>query len=196
MSQLIRMRLLSKRICQVSLFTLFNLSLSTSRMHFLMQQIRRVIRHIYMKRARFGLNAADTAAIDQAAAQAGLKLKKERKGKQTLCLGTGELMYVPMRLAAHMGEGVLFHSTTRSPIHPVEKDGYAVQNGFTFVSPEDARIQHYVYNIPKDQYDDVFLFFEKKVSQEALRPLVHLFAERHVKHVHIVTLSDEVKVNG
>ncbi|MFB8733063.1 TRSP domain-containing protein [Bacillus sp. SL00103] len=69
------------------------------------------------------------------------------------------------------------------------------KNGFTFVSPEDARIQHYVYNIPKGQYDDVFLFFEKKVSQEALLPLVHLFAE-HVKHVHIVTLSDEVKVNG
>ncbi|AVI39796.1 phosphoribosyltransferase family protein [Bacillus pumilus] len=145
---------------------------------------------------RFGLNAANTAAIDQAAAEAGLKLKKERKGKQTLCLGTGELMYIPMRVAAHMGEGVLFHSTTRSPIHPVEKDGYAVQNGFTFVSPEDARIQHYVYNIPKGQYDDVFLFFEKRVSQEALLPLVHLFAERHVKHVHIVTLSDEVKVNG
>ncbi|MFP3419695.1 phosphoribosyltransferase family protein [Bacillus sp. SIMBA_154] len=145
---------------------------------------------------RFGLNEADTDAIDQAAAEAGLKLKKERKGKLTLCLGTGELMYVPMRLAAHMGDGVLFHSTTRSPIHPVEKDGYAVQNGFAFMSPEDARIQHYVYNIPKDQYDDVFLFFEKKVSQGALLPLVHLFAERHVKHVHIVTLSDEVKVNG
>ncbi|MBR3378982.1 MAG: TRSP domain-containing protein, partial [Bacillus sp. (in: Bacteria)] len=127
---------------------------------------------------------------------AGLKLQQERKGKQTLCLGKGELMYVPMRLAAHMGEGVLFHSTTRSPIHPVEKEGYAVQNGFAFLSPEDARIQHYVYNIPKDQYDDVFLFFEKKVSQEALMPLIHLFAERHVKHVHIVTLSDEVKVNG
>ncbi|AOZ88395.1 hypothetical protein BK049_06595 [Bacillus xiamenensis] len=145
---------------------------------------------------RFGLSAVDTAAIDQAAAEAGLKLRQERKGKQTLCLGTGELMYVPMRLAAHMGEGVLFHSTTRSPIHPVEKEGYAVQNGFAFMSPEDSRIQHYVYNIPKDQYDDVFLFFEKKVSQEALMPLIHLFAERHVKHVHIVTLSDEVKVNG
>lgn len=145
---------------------------------------------------RFGLSAADTDAIDQAATEAGLNLQRERKGKQTLCLGTGELMYVPMRLAAHMGEGVLFHSTTRSPIHPVEKEGYAVQNGFAFLSPEDARIQHYVYNIPKDQYDDVFLFFEKKVSQEALMPLIHLFAERHVKHVHIVTLSDEVKVNG
>lgn len=145
---------------------------------------------------RFGLNAADTEALDQAAAEAGLRLRQERKGKQTLCLGTGELMYVPMRLSAHMGEGVLFHSTTRSPIHPVDKDGYAVQNGFTFMNPEDARIQHYVYNIPKGEYDDVFLFFEKKVSQEALLPLVHLFAERHVKHVHIVTLSDEVKVNG
>lgn len=145
---------------------------------------------------RFGLNAEDTSVIDEAVDQAGLKLKQERKGKKTLCLGTGELMYVPMRLAAHMGEGVRFHSTTRSPIHPVEKDGYAVQNGFTFTSPEDSRIQHYLYNIPKDRYDDVFLFFEKKVSQTALLPLVHLFAERHVKHVHIVTLSDEVKVNG
>ena len=57
---------------------------------------------------RFGLSAVDTDAIDQAATEAGLKLQRERKGKQTLCLGTGELMYVPMRLAAHMGEGVLF----------------------------------------------------------------------------------------
>ncbi|MFS0655399.1 phosphoribosyltransferase family protein [Bacillus sp. 179-C3.3 HS] len=145
---------------------------------------------------RFGLNGEDTSDIDKAVDLAGHALKKERKGKQTLCLGTGELMYVPMRIAAQMGEGVLFHSTTRSPIHPVEKDGYAVQNGFAFSNPEDARIQHYVYNIPKDKYDDVFVFFERKVSQTALLPLLHLFAERNVKHVHIVTLSEEVKVNG
>ncbi|MFB8733062.1 TRSP domain-containing protein [Bacillus sp. SL00103] len=74
---------------------------------------------------RFGLNA-DTEAIDQAA-EAGLKLQKERKGKQTLCLGTGELMYIPMRVFAIWERAFSFHSTTRSPIHPVEKDGYAVQ---------------------------------------------------------------------
>ncbi|MDM5296870.1 phosphoribosyltransferase family protein [Bacillus pumilus] len=145
---------------------------------------------------RFGLNKEDTSVIDEAVEQAGLKLQQERKGKQTLCLGTGELMYVPMRISAQMGEGILYHSTTRSPIHPVEKDGYAVQNGFTFTNPEDDRIQHYVYNIPKDEYDDVFVFFERKVSEAAVRPLIHLFAERNVKHVHIVTLSDEVKANG
>ncbi|WP_353856632.1 phosphoribosyltransferase family protein [Bacillus sp. Bos-x628] len=145
---------------------------------------------------RFGLNTEDSLVIDKAVYQAGLKLKQERKGKQTLCLGTGELMYVPMRVAAHMGEGVLFHATTRSPIHPVPSEGYAVKNGFTFASPEDDRIQHYVYNIPRDVYDDVFVFFEKKVSYDALLPLVHLFAERKVKHVHIVTLSDGVRVNG
>lgn len=32
------------------------------------------------------------------------------------------------------------------------------------MNPEDARIQHYVYNIPKGEYDDVFLFLRKGLS--------------------------------
>ncbi|MGE6631942.1 phosphoribosyltransferase family protein [Bacillus sp. NPDC077027] len=145
---------------------------------------------------RFGLGADDSIVIDEAVRHAGGQLKNMRMGERTLCLGTGELMYLPMRLSAHMGEGVRFHSTTRSPIHPVDQDGYAVKNGFSFANPEDQNIQHYVYNLPLEGYDDVFLFFEKKVSYDALLPLMHIFAERRVKHVHIVTLSDEVNANG
>ena len=35
-------------------------------------------------------------------------------GKRTLCLGTGEFMYIPMKIAAEMGENILYQSTTKA----------------------------------------------------------------------------------
>ncbi|MDF0725771.1 phosphoribosyltransferase family protein [Cytobacillus sp. S13-E01] len=138
---------------------------------------------------RFGITNKDRLGIDQACADAGKYLSAFSYGAKTLCLGTGEFMYLPMKISAHLGKGVKFHSTTRSPILPEVKEKYAIQNGFTFFNPEDLEIVHYIYNIPKDHYDEVYLFFEKEITEDSLKGLMDIVRDRGIQHVNIVICS-------
>ncbi|WP_308410517.1 phosphoribosyltransferase family protein [Bacillus sp. Marseille-P3661] len=142
---------------------------------------------------RFGISDLDIAQIETACNEAGKLLKKRRTGKRTLCLGTGELMYLPLKISAQMGDNIFYHSTTRSPIHPVDQEHYAVKNGFKFNNPENQKVLHYVYNIPVNFYDEVFVFYEGKVSNQSLEPLFDWFADRGIHSITIVTLSNECK---
>lgn len=111
---------------------------------------------------RFGITSQEQNDIEKAYCKVGNWLKQKRQGKNTLCLGTGEFMYIPFRIAGYMGEGVNVQSTTRSPIFPVQRENYGVQQAICFANPEDGSIVNYVYNIPPDHYDDVFIFLKEK----------------------------------
>ncbi|WP_306472726.1 phosphoribosyltransferase family protein [Bacillus sp. es.036] len=138
---------------------------------------------------RFGINETDQAVIEASCQQASKILNKEQHGGKTLCLGTGEFMYIPMKIASYLDGDISYHSTTRSPIQPVKLEDYAITEGFTFQNPEDHAIQHYVYNIPKGEYDEAFVFFEKRVSDDNVMEFATLLKEREIKTVHIVTCS-------
>ncbi|WP_246188260.1 phosphoribosyltransferase family protein [Metabacillus lacus] len=138
---------------------------------------------------RFGISKSSQLHIEDACMKAGQYLRQMREGHQTLCLGTGEFMYIPMRIASHLGEGVYFHSTTRSPILPVNQPDYGIQNGFSFSNPENMSIVHYLYNIPKDVYDDVFIFFEKEIPESSLKELKDIMKERGILSINIVVFS-------
>jgi Phosphoribosyl transferase/TRSP domain C terminus to PRTase_2 len=138
---------------------------------------------------RFGLSSDFKEKLDASCAEAAAYLKRNRKGKRTLCLGTGELMYLPMKIASLMGEGVLYHSTTRSPILPIPVQGYAIQNGYSLLNPEDNDVVHYVYNIPEDEYDDLFIFFEKEVSEDSLSEIKQIAKDRGIGNVNAVMFS-------
>ncbi|MFZ3589688.1 phosphoribosyltransferase family protein [Bacillus sp. DJP31] len=140
---------------------------------------------------RFGINHTDRAFIKKACANAGEYLGTCRTGSKTLCLGTGEFMYLPMRISSQMGAGVKFHSTTRSPIYPQVKQDYGIQNGYRFPNPEDAEVLHYIYNIPKDEYDDIFIYFEREIEEESLRELMDICKEQGIKQVNTVIFSKE-----
>lgn len=71
-------------------------------------------------------------------------------------------MYIPMKLAAEMGKNILFQSTTRSPIHIAKVNGYGARYGINFLNPEDESVAHFVYNIPPNEYDEVFIFLNGK----------------------------------
>jgi Phosphoribosyl transferase/TRSP domain C terminus to PRTase_2 len=145
---------------------------------------------------RFGLSSDYKEELDASCIKAADYLKRNRKGKKTLCLGTGELMYLPMKIASLMGDGVLYHSTTRSPILPIQMQGYAIQNGFTFLNPEDDAVVHYVYNIPKDEYDEMFIFFEKEVSEDSLKEINQIAKDRGIGNVNIVMFSTVERGDG
>ena len=135
---------------------------------------------------RFGLSSSDNLKIVPLAREIGEDLKKDRMGEKTLCLGTGEFMYFPMLISAHMGEGIRFHSTTRSPIYPFAKPQYAIQNGFAYVSPDEASITNYLYNVPLKYYDEVYLFLEREVRNDRLVPILTMFRKLGIPRLVLV----------
>lgn len=135
---------------------------------------------------RFGLSSRENQEIQPLARDIGEVLKRDRIGEKTLCLGTGEFMYFPMLISGYMGNGIRYHSTTRSPIYPFPKPQYAIQNGFAYTSPDDSSITNYVYNVPLNYYDEVYLFLEREVSHERLIPLLTVFRELGIPRLVLV----------
>ncbi|MFQ3544101.1 phosphoribosyltransferase family protein [Halobacillus rhizosphaerae] len=138
---------------------------------------------------RFGLAAQERDSIEAACQSAGDQLKLTRTEGSALCLGTGELMYIPMKIASMMGEDVHYHSSTRSPIHPIDKEGYAIRNGCCYANPEDSRVLHYLYNIPSQQYEELYFFIEKPVENRAIQPIVELCKNKGISNLNVVSFS-------
>ncbi|PFA19614.1 MULTISPECIES: phosphoribosyltransferase family protein [Bacillus cereus group] len=142
---------------------------------------------------RFGISSDDQNHIHSFAREIGHHLKRKRKGQHTLCLGTGEFMYLPMRIAAEMGENISYQSTTRSPIHPYAGNAeYAIHSRFSYESPEDKAVTNYFYNIEPGDYDEVFLFIEHDLQEDAFHPLLAQL-QTVIPFVHIVSFSSLVE---
>ncbi|WP_433742382.1 phosphoribosyltransferase family protein [Falsibacillus pallidus] len=137
---------------------------------------------------RFGITSEETSALENYLSEIGAILKGRRKGTKTLCMGTGEFMYIPMTTAAEMGKGVFFQSTTRSPIYPHKKESYGAKCRYTFDSIETPGVANYFYNVEKGQYDEVFLFIERGMEPQALDSWLN-HARYLFSYVHIVPFS-------
>lgn len=124
---------------------------------------------------RFGISSDNKQDVEAYCQRVGEYLQKYRTGKRTLCLGTGEFMHIPMKTAVYMGEGVSYHSTTRSPIFPIDRESYPIKNRMAFESPEDPATMNYAYNVSDMEYDEVFLFFERPIDENRLEPILHQF---------------------
>jgi hypothetical protein len=135
---------------------------------------------------RFGIGSHERTLIYQKIIQTARYLSEKRTGNKTLCLGTGEFMYIPMEIASEMGEGVSFQSTTRSPIYISHEKNYGVRFGASFPNPEDLTVSHFVYNIPPNYYDDLFLFFEREVDDDNLEGILEALKITQIKSIKIV----------
>ncbi|SFC87395.1 TRSP domain C terminus to PRTase_2 [Bacillus sp. OV322] len=136
-----------------------------------------------------GLLSENNADIDSFCRMAGERLLQTRTEGKALCLGTGEFMYLPMKIADYMGDNLFYQSTTRSPIHRVNKTGYAVKSGFAFPCPEDDCIMNYFYNIEYKQYADIFLFLERAIDEEKLAPLLECLKQIGPETITLVTVN-------
>lgn len=137
---------------------------------------------------RFGLSKALDVTIRTQLQAQQQTLQRLRKGSNTLVLGTGEFMYIPMRIAALLGDGVSYHSTTRSPIY-AHPDSF-IYNQYTFESPEHCGVQNYAYNIPINHYDDVIVVLERITSHRALQQLIDALSQAQIPQITILTLTD------
>jgi hypothetical protein len=142
---------------------------------------------------RFGLRSEANQSIQQKISKAATFLKQKRSGEKTLCLGTGEFMYIPMKIASKMGKGIYYQSTTRSPVFIQDKEGYGARSGIAFANPEDQAISNFVYNIPSCHYDELFIFFEREVDNKSLESLLRELEKIQLKSVKFVFFSKEVR---
>ncbi|PKG24039.1 phosphoribosyltransferase family protein [Niallia nealsonii] len=133
---------------------------------------------------RFGIESNQTD--DEWMKKAGQYLSLKRTGEKTLVIGTGEFMYIPMKIASYMGENIWYQSSTRSPIYPNKEAHYGAKTAYRFPNPEDGDIVHYLYNIERGSYDDVFIIFERKVDHKKLAPLLQQLNRENFKKINIV----------
>ncbi|MED4731873.1 phosphoribosyltransferase family protein [Aneurinibacillus migulanus] len=138
---------------------------------------------------RFGIDSDNQVVVHHICKKVGSALQKKRKGNRTLCMGTGEFMFLPMRIASYMGEGVHYQSSTRSPIHPNVKEGYGIQNAFAYPSPDDPTILNYFYNIPAQTYDEVFVFFEREADEQYVQPMIEQLMRTGIPRIILVFCS-------
>ena len=139
---------------------------------------------------RFGINSHDKEKFDQYVDNLAQYLAKtigipNYSGK-TLCLGTGEFMYIPMKIAALLGENIYYHSSTRSPIYPDDREGYAVKNAFQFTNTDDNAIVNYLYNIPYGCYENLYMFFEHDYDEERMKSLEEVLNKLGIPNIYMV----------
>jgi len=139
---------------------------------------------------RFGLNSTDNQKISEEIKSVSEVLKKERTDGNCLCIGTGEFIYIPCAISSNLGNNVYFHSTTRSPVHARNIDAYGNKNKVAFQSPEDDTITNYLYNIPDNFYNQVFLLSEKPLTKEKKEEFNKIFSHFHVNSIIFVCWKD------
>lgn len=142
---------------------------------------------------RFGISTEEDKVLDKEIRRSGEFLREHRGKGKILCMGTGEFMYIPMKIASYMGEDVLFQSTTRSPIHPQNVTDYGVKNSFVFKNPEDLTITNYFYNIPYKYYNELYLFLEKEPKEEDMKSLLCQLKRLGIKNINIIIFTRNEK---
>lgn len=135
---------------------------------------------------RFGIDSQDNVRIEKSINSISKTLKKERTSGNCLCLGTGEFIYLPCNISSKLGTNVYFQSTTRSPVHSRDVQSYGNRNKVSFQSPEDDTITNYLYNIPDNFYNQVYLFSEKPLLKDKKEELNRIFSYFHVKSIIFV----------
>ena len=134
---------------------------------------------------RFGLQGLEIPLVENWIKNLAAQLRQERGTGNLLCIGSGEFMYLPMLLASKLGETVSYQSTTRSPIHIQQTPGYGVQEGIHFPAPIDEEISHYVYNIPENHYEEIWVFYERKPKLENVVKMCEALRYTGVRRINI-----------
>ena len=146
---------------------------------------------------RFGLSSNDTCYIDSAARRSAKFLERRICGDKVLFLGSGEFMFLPMKIGSFVsdntGSDIMYHSTTRSPIYPDTSAGYAVKNKVEFGDPESDGIKNFAYNMPKDGYDQVFIFMEEKPDENGLLEIKKIIRASGAKEAFAVYFADPLE---
>ncbi len=136
---------------------------------------------------RFGISSDQQNIINEEIKKISSALISKRTSGNCLCLGTGEFIYLPCKISGNLGDNVFYHSTTRSPVYPLDESNYAIKNKVAFPSPDDKHLTNYIYNIPKDFYKEAFIFSEKSFTQETKETFLRIMGHFNIENVIFVS---------
>ncbi|MGV9792695.1 phosphoribosyltransferase family protein [Gordonia sp. NPDC003422] len=124
---------------------------------------------------RHGYLATDATAFHRAADDVAAAVR-ERLDPSTplVVIGHEEFMYLPLCIAERLesaGLDVRYQTTTRSPAHVRDVDGYPLRRGFEFAAPEfDPDARRYVYNVSASPAQVLFVADTPADSAELREP--------------------------
>lgn len=136
---------------------------------------------------RFGMHSDEGEGLETVCRYYAEFLNKYfSRGEKTLCIGTGEFIYIPSRIASYLGRGVEYKSSTRSPIYIADADQYPVHNRISYVN--DDGVINYIYNLKDRGYDEVFMFFEKEPSGKLLRRIAYQLKSQDIQKYYFILM--------
>jgi Phosphoribosyl transferase/TRSP domain C terminus to PRTase_2 len=133
---------------------------------------------------RFGMASEKGHIVESEAKELGEYLTSLCRGKKTLCIGHGEFMYVPSRIASYMGENVAYKSSTRSPIYVAQEEGYPVHDRIEYTLANG--VVNYLYNLKDSGFDEVIMFFEYNMDAQTLQTIYEKIYSKGIQHITFV----------
>jgi hypothetical protein len=150
------------------------------------------VSHAYsVMTGRFGISSAENRGNLELVRLAAMKLKGLRKYQNSLCIGTGEFIYIPAMLSSEMGEGCLYFSSTLSPILPGNRRGYPIKSEITYTDESalnKANSIYHIYNILPGLNPEVFMFSEQSLTQNTKNEIANKLSQLGVKNLIFVSL--------
>ena len=134
---------------------------------------------------RFGINRNDQEKLMKIIEIEGLKLKPKYDKDKILAIGIEEFMYIPMMLSKEIKGDVYYHSITRSPIIPNDKDGYPIRKKYKLESFYNKNI-NYIYNLNINNYKECFLFMEIDKCEEKVNEFINILKNIGIRRVNII----------
>lgn len=136
---------------------------------------------------RFGISNDDMICLERDIEIFKNTLISKRKFKQTLCMGWEEFIYIPSLIASNIGEGILYQSTTRSPIYSLQKENYPINNYIKFT--DKSKVDKFIYNIIQNKYKEVFIFLEKDIDEDIKKYISLELSKLGVEHLVYIKLK-------
>lgn len=139
---------------------------------------------------RFLIDAKKEKQLDEKLKILAKKLKEFRTFEDSLCMGSEEFMYIPMKISSYMGDNIAFQSTTQSPIYPLDKDNYGAKNAYKFKNFKNLSNTNYFYNMDTDKYKEVFFFIEGVKNQSHLDDVIKELKRAGFEKINIVIFTN------
>lgn len=134
---------------------------------------------------RFGITRDEQEKLKKIISTEAIKLNNIKTYNKVLAIGVEEFMYIPMMLSKELNGDVYYHSTTRSPIIPMNKDTYPIKNKYKMKSFYNDNI-NYLYNVNIYNCEECFLFLEVYKDEKIIEDFIKLLKYTGIKIVNVV----------
>lgn len=140
---------------------------------------------------RFGMTPYDWNDLSKEVEKVTEIIKDKIDDSPTLCLGHEEFIFMPSLVACNLGNNVLFHSSTISPIYcDSNYEFYGIKNKIEMDSLFNKSNKNYIYNIPSGTYKNLVYFTEKPLGNKSKESLLEKLKNLGILKVIFVSFKN------